>query len=491
MRSSGILLPIFSVPSKYGIGTFGQGAFEFVDFLEQAGQKYWQILPLGPTGFGDSPYQSFSTFAGNPYFIDLELLIEKGFLTNEELKNYDFGDDLKRIDYKKLYDTRFLVLRLAFENSDIQGKKDFHNFCDENQYWLEDYSFYMAIKDYFQGVGWCQWPEEFRQKEKTTILDFYEKYKERIVFYQFIQYEFYKQWQALKEYANRKGIQIIGDIPIYVAYDSADTWASPELFQLDENLLPTEVAGCPPDGFSPIGQLWGNPLYDWDYHKSTGYQWWIHRMKHCFCIYDVVRIDHFRGFDEYYSIPYDQPTAQHGKWVKGPGYDFLHKLKESIGDKPVIAEDLGYLTESVIELVKKTGYPGMKILQFAFDSREESDYLPHNYNKNCVVYTGTHDNDTALGWFENLNKMDKQYAMDYLNLDSDENVSKCLIRLAFGSVADTVIIPIQDFLSLGSQARINVPSTLGKNWRWRLGKDQCNATLAKEIHNLTRIFQRR
>ena len=491
MRSSGILLPIFSIPSKYGIGTFGQSAYEFIDFLEQAGQKYWQILPLGPTGYGDSPYQSFSTFAGNPYFIDLELLIEEGYLTEEDVNKYDFGADVQRIDYKKLYDSRFLVLRLAYHNADLKGNFNFTNFCKNNQYWLEDYSIYMTIKDKHHGVSWHEWPKGFRERDSFTLEEFNQNNQDTIVFYQFIQYLFYQQWQALKDYANEKGIKIIGDIPIYVAYDSADTWASPILFQLDENLLPKDVAGCPPDAFSPTGQLWGNPLYDWDYHKRTGYQWWIHRLNHCFNLYDVVRIDHFRGFDEYYSIPFHHLTAEHGRWLKGPGYDFFQKVREAIGDKPVIAEDLGYLTDSVIELVKSTGYPGMKVLQFAFDSREESDYLPHNYDKNCVVYTGTHDNDTVLGWFTTLNSTDKQYLIEYLDLTTEKDVSWCLIRTAYASVADTVIIPIQDYLSLGSQARINIPSTIGENWRWRLLKNQCDAPLAQKILNLTRIFKRR
>ncbi|MDE7249406.1 MAG: 4-alpha-glucanotransferase, partial [Lachnospiraceae bacterium] len=382
MRTSGVLLPISSIPSAYGIGTFSKEAFDFVDFLEQAGQTYWQILPLGPTGYGDSPYQSFSTFAGNPYYIDLEELIDQGVLTEKQCKECDWGGSEEYVDYEKIYQSRFKVLRIAFENSKIEENDDFHAFVRENDSWLSDYALYMSVKDSFGGISWSQWDEDIRLRRSEAVSSYKKKLKEEILFYEYQQYLFSSQWKQLKEYANNKGIQIIGDIPIYVAFDSADAWANPELFQFDEDGLPTGVAGCPPDIFSATGQLWGNPLYRWDYHQKTGFAWWTQRIAHCFKLYDVVRIDHFRGFDEYYNIPYGDPTAEFGTWEKGPGYVLFKVLKEKLGKMQVIAEDLGFLTPSVIKLVKKTGYPGMKILQFAFDADGDSDYLPHNYTEN-------------------------------------------------------------------------------------------------------------
>lgn len=490
MRRSGVLLPISSIPSAYGIGSLSKEAYEFVDFLEEAGQKLWQILPLGPTGYGDSPYQSFSTFAGNPYFIDLEQLIEKGWLTEEACKKCDFGGDDTSIDYEKIYLERFKILKAAFQKSNIEKKEDFQAFCLENAYWLEDYALYMAVKNSFGGKSWLEWPKDIKQREAEALEKFSKKYKEEVTFYKFQQYLFDKQWKALKAYANKKGIQIIGDIPIYVALDGADTWANPNLFQLDENCTPTAVAGCPPDAFSATGQLWGNPLYRWDYHKQTGYDWWLKRMAYCYKLYDIVRIDHFRGFDEYYSIPYEDTTAEFGHWEKGPGYDIFEVLKKKLGNKAIIAEDLGFLTDTVIKLVKKTKYPGMKILQFAFDSREESDYLPHNYPKNCVVYTGTHDNDTTVGWYETFGKKDKNFANRYLNIKSKKDVPWIFIRAALASVSDTAIIPIQDYLELGSQARINTPSTLGCNWKWRLKKGQCSKDLALKMKKMSKLYGR-
>lgn len=345
MRKSGVLLPVSSIPSKYGIGTFSKQAYEFIDMLAQAGQRYWQILPLGPTGYGDSPYQSFSTFAGNPYYIDLETLVEEGLLTKEDCDRYDFGDNIEYIDYEKIYLSRFRVLRTAFENSHIEQDEKFREFVHENGYWLDDYALYMAVKNSFDGVSFIEWDEDIKLRKEDALKSYRNKYKEEIVFYQFQQFLFAKQWSALKAYANEKEIQIIGDIPIYVAFDSADTWANPTLFQLDENLTPLAVAGCPPDSFSATGQLWGNPLYRWDYHKETDYEWWMKRIAYCFTLYDVVRIDHFRGFDEYYSIPYGDLTAEFGHWEKGPGYDIFQTMKEKLGKKAVIAEDLGFLTD--------------------------------------------------------------------------------------------------------------------------------------------------
>ena len=490
MRRSGVLMPVSSIPSRYGIGTFSRQAYDFINLLEQAGQTYWQILPLGPTGYGDSPYQSFSTFAGNPYYIDLEALIEKGWLTGEECDQYDFGDNEEYIDYEKIYLSRFKALRTAYENSRIKEQEDFQKFCRENAYWLDDYALYMAVKNSFGGKSWSEWDDDIRLRRPEAMKRYREKFADEIGFYQFQQYLFAVQWFALKAYANQKKIQIIGDIPIYVAFDSADTWANPELFQLDEDLIPVAVAGCPPDAFSATGQLWGNPLYRWDYHKETEYAWWMKRIAYCYDLYDVVRIDHFRGFDEYYSIPYGDPTAEFGHWEKGPGYDIFKTMKAKLGNKAVIAEDLGFLTDTVIKLVKKTGYPGMKILQFAFDSREESDYLPHNYTANSIVYTGTHDNDTTVGWYDTLNRKDKTFAKKYLNIRSNKDVHWAFIRAALASVSDTCIIPMQDYLGLGTEARINMPSTLGTNWKWRMLPGQFTEELAEQMKDMARLYGR-
>ena len=492
MRTSGILLPVASLPSKYGIGCFSKEAYEFVDFLAKAKQKYWQVLPMGPTGYGDSPYQSFSTFAGNPYFIDLEELKENGWLTHKECDKVDFGNNPEKIDYEKIYIGRFKLLRKAFSKSNITQDKNYKSFVKENAFWLENYALYMAIKNSYKGKSFMEWKEEDRLKKPSAIKKFKaeEKNKSEIEFWKFLQYMFYKQWYDLKNYANEKGVKIIGDIPIYVALDSADTWANPELFQLDEDGKPYGVAGCPPDYFSATGQLWGNPLYKWDYHKKTGYEWWMQRLSMCFNMYDVVRIDHFRGFDEYYFIPYGDKTAEFGHWEKGPGYDLFDTMKKKLGKKHIIAEDLGLLTPSVIKLVKKCGYPGMKILEFAFDSDEDNDYLPHNYEKNCIVYTGTHDNDTAKGWYSSLKKKDKDTAREYMAVKSAKDIVWGLIRLANASVADTCIIPMQDYLELGNEARINMPSTLGNNWDWRMSENAYTNELAVKIKAITKTYGR-
>ncbi len=494
MRKSGILMPIASLPSKYGIGTFSKEAYKFVDFLCDAGQKLWQILPLGPTGYGDSPYQSFSTFAGNPYYIDLENLVEKGYLRKSECKACDFGDDPEKVDYEKVYLARFDILRKAFRRAfsenDLGNTVEYKAFTEKNAYWLDDYALYMAVKNEFDGVSWAEWDSDIKLRRPGALERYRKRCAEEIEFYRFQQYLFSVQWQALKQYANEKGIEIVGDIPIYVAFDSADTWASPKLFQLDEKCIPIAVAGCPPDAFSATGQLWGNPLYDWEYHKKTKFAWWMQRIAYCFELYDVVRIDHFRGFDEYWSIPYGDPTAERGKWCKGPGYAIFDVMKKTLGDKKVIAEDLGFLTDSVIALVEKTGYPGMKILQFAFDSREDSDYLPHNYTRNSVVYTGTHDNDTTIGWYNQLSEADRNFAGRYLDIRSKKKVEWVFIRAALASVSDTAIIPMQDYLGLDETARINIPSTLGINWMWRMKKGACTKKLAEKIRKMTKLYGR-
>ncbi len=468
-----------------------------MDFLKEAGQSYWQILPLGATSYGDSPYQSFSTFAGNPYFIDLVTLIDRGLLTKEEVDKCDFGGSEEYIDYEKMYRSRFIILKKAYDNIDKakdakELKKGFEAFKkDKKNDWLADYSLFMALKNANSGRAWNTWEDGVRLRKPSAMKAAKEKYANEIDFYCFIQYLFYEQWTKLKAYANSNGIDIIGDIPIYVAFDSSDTWANPELFYLDKDNEPIEVAGCPPDAFSATGQLWGNPLYAWDYHKKTGYKWWLKRISCCYDLYDVVRIDHFRGFDEFYAIPYGDPTAENGKWKKGPGYELFKTIKSELGEKRIIAEDLGYLTPSVIKLVEKTGYPGMKILQFAFDSREESDYLPHNYTKNSVVYTGTHDNETTKNWYEKLPREDKKFAREYLGVKTGKDIVWAMIRACFASVSDTVIIPMQDYLELPGYARCNTPSTLGGNWVWRLKKDALSKDLCAHINDFARIYRRK
>ena len=491
-RAAGILMPISSLPSEYGIGCFSKSAYEFVDWLKKAGQSYWQILPLGPTSYGDSPYQSFSTFAGNPYFISLEALVEEGVLTKAECEAVDWGKVKGSIDYKKIYEGRYPLLRKAYERSNVHENAEYQKFVEENSWWLSDYALFMAVKDRFDGVEWKLWADDIKLRWGPAMDYYREELYFDIEFHQYMQFKFYEQWMQLKTYANKKGIQIIGDIPIYVAMDSADTWAHPELFQLDEENVPVAVAGCPPDGFSATGQLWGNPLYRWGYHKETGYQWWISRLAYVFRLYDVVRIDHFRGFDEYYAIPYGDKTAENGVWKKGPGIDLFNTVKKELGDVDIIAEDLGYLTESVIKLVEDTGYPGMKVLQFAFDSREESNYLPHNYPHNCVVYTGTHDNNTVRGWLDDMCEEDNALAEDYMNnadTPKDERPWE-FIRLALGSVADLAVIPLQDYLCLGTEARINLPSTLGNNWKWRLVPGQVKDEMLDEMRHLNKLFGR-
>ena len=488
-RASGILLPVSSLPSKYGIGCFSKEAYEWIDQLKEAGQSYWQILPLSPTSYGDSPYQSFSSFAGNPYFIDLEQLIREGVLTREECDRADFGDHPNYIDYGKLYDNRFALLRLAYERSNISENPEFNRFVWENGTWLEDYALFMAVKKRFNGDSWSEWAEDIR-KRWGFAMDYYRRecYFE-IEFYKYLQFIFRKQWDKLKKYANDNGIEIIGDIPIYVAFDSADAWAAPEMFQFDEEALPTAVAGCPPDGFSEDGQLWGNPLYRWDYHKATGYEWWCKRLDHCFKMYDVVRIDHFRAFDEYYSIPYGDKTARNGKWLPGPGMDLFDALNARFGEKQIIAEDLGFQTPTVAKLLKDSGYPGMKVLEFAFDPREESDYLPHGYDRNCVVYTGTHDNETLVQWYKGLDEETKVFIEEYMNNAHTPQEEKYwdFVRLAMMSCGNTCITPVQDFLGLDAEARINHPSTLGSNWKWRISREMLNQQMIDKIYKLTKI----
>ncbi|MBD5498459.1 MAG: 4-alpha-glucanotransferase [Lachnospiraceae bacterium] len=491
-RASGILLPVASLPSKYGIGCFSKEAYAFIDKLVEAGQSYWQILPLSPTSYGDSPYQSFSSFAGNPYFIDPDALVEEGVLTEEECESFDFGSNPVQIDYEKQYRQRFLLLRLAYERSNIAQNPDFIRFMEQNADWLEDYALFMAVKQRFGGAAWSEWAEDIK-KRWSFALDYYRRecYFD-IEFYKYLQFVFQKQWSRLKRYANEKGIRIIGDIPIYVAFDSSDAWAHPEMFQFDGEYCPTAVAGCPPDAFAETGQLWGNPLYRWEYHRQTGYQWWCRRMEHCFSLYDVVRIDHFRGFDEYYSIPWGDETAEHGHWEKGPGMELFWALRARLGEQEIIAEDLGFLTESVMRLLEESGYPGMKVLEFAFDPREKSDYLPHSYHKNCVVYTGTHDNETLVQWYKGLDDESRAFAEEYMDNAATPDKEKYwdFVRMAMLSVADTCVIPVQDYLGLDKEARINKPSTLGGNWLWRMTEGMLTDEVIEKIHRLTEISAR-
>ena len=505
-RSCGILLPVASLPSPYGIGAFSGEAYDFVDFLKAAGQRYWQILPLCPTGFGDSPYQSFSTYAGNPYFIDLDALIDEGLLTKREVTDAMRGLNEQRIDYAGMYQKRPALLRRAYRRSLKKGvfsrqeEKAFQTFCKKESYWLDDYALFMAVKAHFNDASWDVWEDGIRLRKPAALRKYRALLKEEIGFHRFVQYEFFKQWRALKAYAASQGIAIIGDLPIYVAYDSADTWSHPELFQLEWSGQPDAVAGCPPDAFSATGQLWGNPLYRWDYHAETGYAWWVSRLKHTLTLYDVVRIDHFRGFESYYAIPFGDKTAEFGHWEKGPGYDLFHVLKKEIpeiakGDLKLIAEDLGFLTPGVRRLLKRTGFPGMKVLQFAFDAREDSDYLPYNYDANSIVYTGTHDNNTTRAWFAEISKKDRDFAYRFLEIKkgtkaTDKGNVDALVRLALASVSNTAVIPMQDYLYAGKEGRINLPSTLGDNWTWRMKRGAATPALAKKIYRLCSLYGR-
>ena len=497
-RTSGVLLSVTSLPSKYGIGCFDQAAYDFVDWLEKAGQKYWQILPLGATshsGAFDSPYQAYSAFAGNPYFISLDALVEEGVLTVAECEGVNFGTDPQHVDYQALFENRLSLLHKAYERSQIHLNGDYQNFCKENFWWLDDYALFMAVKDFFGGASWNQWPNDIRM-HYSFALDYYrEKLYFDVEFQKYLQFKFYEQWSALKKYANDKDIQIVGDMPIYVSPDGSAIWAQPEMFQLDENNMPTQIAGCPPDGFSADGQVWGNPLYRWDYHKATGYHWWITRMWYSYKLYDVVRIDHFRGFDEYFAIPATSNSAKDGHWEKGPGMDLFNTLRNALGERGVIAEDLGLMTEGVRRLVKDSGFPNMKVLQFAFDKEDiggGNDYLPHNYNQNCVVYTGTHDNETISGWFLGLGKEDRDFVRDYMG-DQDTAIKwmyKKLIAMAMRSTANMCIIPAQDWLGLDNSSRMNMPGTVDANWSWRLTPGQITDELAQEVLIITKRYGR-
>ena len=493
MRKSGVLLHISSLPSPYGIGTMGKEAYKFIDFLNKAGQSYWQILPICPTSYGDSPYQTFCTFAGNPYFIDLDMLKSDGLLKKSEYAGINWGAKADCVDYGLIYANRFNVLRKAAERFSLHDQTAFNEFCEQNFYWINDYAMFMTLKDMHGGASFYEWESRYITREENALADLNITHKDDIYFWKFLQYYFYKQWAELKDYANSKNVEIIGDIPIYVALDSSDVWADPKLFQLQDDLRPRSVAGCPPDGFSADGQLWGNPLYDWEYHKQDGYKWWIHRISYMCEVYDVLRIDHFRGFDSYYSIPYGDTTAKNGHWEQGPGIELYKMLEQQKGRKRIIAEDLGFLTDSVKQMLKESGFPGMKVLEFAFDSRDSAtnDYLPHNYITNCIAYIGTHDNDTVMGWLKSADKNDIANAKEYLCLKDPANYNWDFMKALWATIADTTIVQAQDILGLGSKYRMNTPSTFGNNWTFRLLPGQLNGTIANKMMKYMKMYGRK
>lgn len=486
MRKAGILLHISSLPDRYGIGTLGKVAYDFVDFLKETKQSYWQMLPIGPTSIGDSPYQSFSSFAGNPYFIDLTLLRLEGLLDSSDLSPYGRN----QIDYNELYLTRFNLLRIASKNFFLKNKfDDYFQFCG-NSPWLNDYALFMTIKGLYDGVCWLEWPLELKKRDRTSLEKIASDYEEEVAFWKFVQFSFYKQWNALKSYAEAKFIKLIGDLPIYVALDSCDVWVNPSDWLLDDKYNPILVAGCPPDYFSAEGQLWGNPIYDYKKMKANGYCWWIKRLKHQFELFDVVRIDHFRGFSGYWGIQVGEVTlAKNGKWYKGPGFGLFKEIYKSLGNVEIIAEDLGFLTSDVHKLRNQTKYPGMKILQFAFDPYNDNDYLPHNVVSNCVYYPGTHDNTTLRNWYETLDISTKNFVDDYLGIDNSINAVEKLVKAVLASVANLAIIPIQDYLNLGAEGRMNTPSTMGGNWLFRLQVNYRNEINSK-IRHWTSLYRR-
>lgn len=491
-RSAGILMPISSLPSPYGIGTFGESAYDFVDHLVAARQKFWQVLPLGPTSFGDSPYASFSAFAGNPYFIDLDILVEEGLLDREYVNSFMWNLEEQYVDYGLIYNSRFEVLRTAFTNSNHEESEKYKAFLRENEYWLEGYCLYSACKNKFEGTSWTDWESEIKYRDEQSIQELKEELKDDIEFYKFVQYKFYEQWNQLKEYANEKEIEIIGDIPLYVAMDSADVWQHTELFQLDEELNPTKVAGVPPDVFSETGQRWGNPLYDWKKLEAEDFSWWRKRMEHSARLYDVIRIDHFIGMVKYYAIPAEDEDARNGTWEKGPGMKLIKAMNESIEDKKIIAEDLGVQMPEVIKVLEKSGYPGMKVLEFAFDGNRRNDHLPYYWTQNTVAYGGTHDNDTLMGYFTGLQYWELGYIREYMECrdGSIEDLVDKIFKTAYASVADLVIFQMQDVLKIGNIGRMNLPSSMGTNWRWRMLQGQFGPEEIEKLRYLCDIYGR-
>ena len=485
-RQSGILLHITSLPSNYGIGSLGKAAYEFIDFLKTSAQKLWQIFPLGPTGYGDSPYQTFSAFAGNPLLIDLDELLKNGLLSKSDMKNsIAFNED--KVDYAFVKEYKNQIYKKAFKN--FTPTKDYYDFCTKNNWWLDDFSLFMAIKKHFNNVSWSEWEIDLRLRKSETISYYQSKLKNEIDFEKFLQYLFYQQLDKIKRYANENGIKIIGDIPIFVGYDSADAWAYPEIFLFDDELKPTFVAGVPPDGFSPTGQLWGNPLYNWQKLKENDYKWWIDRFSHTLKAVDIIRLDHFLGFVNYWQVKANEKTAENGSWQPGPKAHFFETVEKYLGQLPIIAEDLGVITDEVIKLREKFGFPGMKILQFAFYGDEHNPYLPHNIQENFVVYTGTHDNETTVGWYKNLPQHIKDYVNRYLKTDG-KKIHLDLIKTAWQTKANYAVAPMQDFLGLDNSARMNTPGTTENNWQWRLNKKHLNDKLTNWIYELTKNSDR-
>ncbi|NLW54195.1 MAG: 4-alpha-glucanotransferase [Clostridiaceae bacterium] len=495
-RKSGVLLHISSLPSPYGIGTMGDAARDFIDFLAQAGQSYWQILPIGPTGYGNSPYQSFSTRAGNPYLIDIDLLIQDGLLKKEEADRFEFFSDEEKVDFSLLWENRLTLFRLAFERlRDIKVQALYEEFGEfkeeEGEDWLEEYAVFMSIKSAHGGAGWTDWPDDLKRRNPVRLAEFIENHKEEIEFREFLQFLFFRQWERLHTYARNSGIEVMGDLPIYVAGDSVEVWTEPDLFQMDEDLNPTFVSGTPPDGYTDGGQLWGSPLFKWEVHEAQGYKWWIDRIRFQMRFYDMLRLDHFRGFESYWAVPYGDSTARRGQWVKGPADKLFEAIKGELGDLPLFAEDLGYMTKEVSDFRDRTGFPSMKVLQFAFNPNDLSDYLPHNMVENAVLYTGTHDNDTILGWREEAaSEEELAFAKQYLGLNEEEGFVWGMMRGAATTVANTVIFQMQDLLELDNRARMNIPATLNGNWEWRMKPDLLSSELVQKLRELTRISGR-
>ena len=491
-RKSGILMPMSSLPSPYGIGTMGKSAYKFVNFLRESGQSYWQLLPLGPTSYGDSPYASFSTFAGNPYFIDLDLLVKEGLLRRAEVKAPDWGDDPTRVDYGKIFENRFTVLRKAYRRGAEKLRGEVEAFYNENRRWLDEYALYMAVKSHFGMMSWTEWPEEgIRLHRPEAVAEYREKLKDEVNFYIFLQFLFYRQWNALRDYAHANGVQFIGDIPIYVALDSADVWSDPSFFQLDGENVPTEVAGVPPDAFTDIGQLWGNPLYNWDKMREDGFGWWIRRIEGAQKLYDVIRIDHFRGFESYWAVPYGEETAKNGHWRPGPGMALIGVLTSWFPGLRFIAEDLGYTTPELEQLLADSGMPGMKILQFGFDPTGDSAYMPHNCDNNSVCYIGTHDNETVTGWLASGKGQDfVRYAKRYMRITEDEGWCWGMIRTGMSTASQLFVAQMQDVLELDPSARMNCPGTAAGNWQWRMLPDAIDAKLARKLRRYTETYRR-
>ncbi len=488
-RSSGILMPVFSLPSPYGIGTLGKTAYDFVDFLALAGQSWWQMLPMGPTSYGDSPYQSFSSYAGNPYFIDLDMLIEDGLLKKDEA-DLDWGDTKDRIDYGRVYELRFGVLEKAFRRGRKRDAGKVEAFLAENSRWLPDYALFMACKRHFGMKAWTEWDEDIRTRQPDAVERYRKLLKKDVDFFIYLQYLFFRQWNALRAYAHGKGIGIIGDLPIYVALDSADVWSEPRFFALDDDFFPAEVAGVPPDAFSDDGQLWGNPLYDWDAMRKDGFGWWIRRVDGASKLFDMIRIDHFRGFAGYWAVPAGEKTAVNGHWKKGPGIDVVGVLINWFPNVRFIAEDLGVITDDVRELLDKSGLPGMRVLEFAFGSDSANEHLPHNYGRNTVCYTATHDNDTITAWKDAFPSKDIANARKYFGLTEEEGVNWGMIRGGMSSVADLFVAQMQDYLGYGNEARTNEPATASGNWSWRMRERKATKKLARKIRDLTKFFGR-